>query len=1145
MTIFYRLETVEITIQRGTPTSLSEFFKVTSYEIPGFAPDDASTIYAYGSFHYGPNDGLAGRDDVHVDGMRQVDLNGAAIIYFDYFGSMPTEFNFDDYMQNLSAITVTFDESYPGSGDQSINVLSLFYSYQSYNTLDGPYWDFPPSYSVTIDYSNNFVLKASNNDNLFDGGANDRDLNALDAADFDDPDATRALGGNDVVRLPDTLAKWQAWGVSGVPAFLAGEGDDRVLGRRLDDIVHGEAGNDRLSGGAGNDTLDGGNDNDRLEGGVGNDLLTGGEGNDVLDGGDDRDRLDGGNGSDTLIGGSERDVLVGGADDDVLVGYNGMPTASGLAPEDRDTVAYRDALYGGDGNDVLWASWGDDRLEGGGDNDTLVGGRGADTLNGGDGDDILVAYLGGPLSVGAPPVFPVEHDGDANTLRGGTGIDSLHGSDGNDVLDGGADSDTIWGGAGNDILIGAETIVRVDRLDGGAGDDDFLVGDGDIIRRVERGEDVVLATMRAPDSAAVYFDGRTTQLLAYTDTFLPSSIVTISEGVSARGFSVQLVRNGFGGIDGVGFRYDQGLVGSAVDRVAFDPRAARSALVDRVDEITVDFLTDALGALVEKRYEAFLKFCSVETVKVIAGYAAKLNIGVKIATTSIDLGELLIDWARGELDTPQKRAGAIAEMVLSAFDIPVVSDLASGAIKLGAALVEDLLNSWVDGFVRVVSAFSAIVGERELPPDYIYVPFDAAAVTGTSADDKILVNGLNGGRTIDGGSGSDVLSYTEALSPGEVAPLTVAANSAVGLRANLATGTIVLPDGSIDKLVSIERLIATEADDILYGDGEANLLGGGDGADTLAGAAGDDILWGGAAADRLSGGDGNDEAVGNAGDDYITGGNGDDLLHGGAGRDRIHGQDGDDRLEGGDDADRLVGGAGTDLLFGGDAADRIAGDDGRDTLLGGAGNDSLYGGNDNDSLDGGLDNDRLFGDDGEDRLIGGMGNDSLNGGAGNDKLYGDAGDDRLFGGLGNDSINGGIGNDRLYGADGRDNLSGSLGNDLLQGDGGADSLWGGAGADKFVFIAVEDSARTSGIDTIVDFSAAQGDRIDLRGIDASTAIDGNQAFVWIGKSRFSDTAGELRFGSGRIEGDIDGDGAADLLIRLAGVTTLDPLALLL
>ena len=51
-----------------------------------------------------------------------------------------------------------------------------------------------------------------------------------------------------------------------------------------------------------------------------------------------------------------------------------------------------DALFGGDGNDVLYGGYGDDYLIGGDGNDTLYGGYGRDFMYGGAGDDII--YMG-------------------------------------------------------------------------------------------------------------------------------------------------------------------------------------------------------------------------------------------------------------------------------------------------------------------------------------------------------------------------------------------------------------------------------------------------------------------------------------------------------------------------------------------------------------------------------------------------------------------------------------------------------------------------------------------------------------------------------------------------------------------------------
>ncbi|HZH50336.1 MAG TPA: hypothetical protein VEZ16_00495 [Microvirga sp.] len=131
---------------------------------------------------------------------------------------------------------------------------------------------------------------------------------------------------------------------------------------------------------------------------------------------------------------------------------------------------------------------------------------------------------------------------------------------------------------------------------------------------------------------------------------------------------------------------------------------------------------------------------------------------------------------------------------------------------------------------------------------------------------------------------------------------------------------------------------------------------------------------------------------------------------------------------------------------------------------------------------------------------------------------------------GNDELIGGRGDDRLEGFAGKDKITGGL---------GADSLYGGSGADTFVFRSVRDSeALYDDYDMIMDFSARQKDRIDLSRIDADTLRGGNQAFSFIGTGEFSGKAGELRYDRlesyTMIEGDVDGDGEADLAIALKG-----------
>lgn len=147
--------------------------------------------------------------------------------------------------------------------------------------------------------------------------------------------------------------------------------------------------------------------------------------------------------------------------------------------------------------------------------------------------------------------------------------------------------------------------------------------------------------------------------------------------------------------------------------------------------------------------------------------------------------------------------------------------------------------------------------------------------------------------------------------------------------------------------------------------------------------------------------------------------------------------------------------------------------------------------------------------------------------AGHDVITGGSGNDVLLAYAGNDKISAGRGSDKVYGGAGNDKIAGGL---------GADKLFGGSGKDTFVFKSFKDSTLSpSSQDTVYDFSHKQGDKIDLKAIDANLDRGGNQAFKFIKTSEFHEKAGELRYekkgGDTYVLGDVNGDGFADLAIR--------------
>ena len=210
--------------------------------------------------------------------------------------------------------------------------------------------------------------------------------------------------------------------------------------------------------------------------------------------------------------------------------------------------------------------------------------------------------------------------------------------------------------------------------------------------------------------------------------------------------------------------------------------------------------------------------------------------------------------------------------------------------------------------------------------------------------------------------------------------------------------------------------------------------------------------------------------------------------------------------------EKARGGTGDDTIKGNDSANRLWGKAGEDILHGRSGNDILYGGGNADVL------------------RGGRGADQLYGGGSEDMLHGAGGGDKLHGGRGKDVLRGGSGDDKLYGGGGAD---------VLRGGSGADILTGGAGADRFDFNTAQHSTPNHN-DIIKDFQSGT-DILDLRSIDADSTHAGNQAFSFIGRAQFSDT-GQLRItmlgGDLYIEADHNGDGQADISIRLLGSTYL-------
>ncbi|WP_205480859.1 calcium-binding protein [Sphingomonas arenae] len=340
-----------------------------------------------------------------------------------------------------------------------------------------------------------------------------------------------------------------------------------------------------------------------------------------------------------------------------------------------------------------------------------------------------------------------------------------------------------------------------------------------------------------------------------------------------------------------------------------------------------------------------------------------------------------------------------------------------------------------------------------------------------------------------------------------------------------------------------------------------------------------------------------DVISGRSGDDLIFGSGGNDFIHGGRGADAMYGGTGDDIYvaDNVSDSPRERVGEGIDLVqasashtlrvnvenltLTGQFSITGRGNDLENTITGNSGSNRMWGMGGNDTLIGNAGNDFLDGSEGGDTLIGGIGNDvyyvdtlsdtiveaanegydtvrttldwTLGAGLDRIELLGSGDLDGTGNGLANilsgnagaNVLSGMDGNDRIFGKEGSDTVDGGAGGDWLEGGTGQDTFIGGAGSDRYVFREGDfGGATTDTADRIIDFGDAENDRIRLDLIDANTNVAGNQVFSWLGDTAFTGVAGQLRYeqigGNTYVQGDTNGDGVADFMIRVDGLIDL-------
>lgn len=773
------------------------------------------------------------------------------------------------------------------------------------------------------------------------------------------------------------------------------------------------------------------------------------------------------------------------------------------------------------------------------------------------------------------------------------------GTDGNDVYEGTVLADVIYGYAGDDVLNGGrgddviDAGVGGDSVDGGVGLDTLVVDysgrTGSREHEVRSAAGGFEGEFRSLDSTVAFrrIETLSVMLGAQDDTVLLDAAalalggnVSIDAGGALRedtlvaDFSalstLQLTRTAIGiageGSDFAGFeRYwlTLGIGTNSVEGWTGNDAFFGGGGVDTIDAGEgLDYYKVA--------------FAGDPTLITLDDNALTASNGSRVA--GVEIFDLTLDASQDEVviaggETAYVRAGDGADLFEvhdgrdvnlfgGAGDDTFFSDSRGNRVQVYGEAGFDRLTvdyrAFTSGASSGVEAFSTgFYGSinRNSGQGTILTGMEEMTVYLTSGDDLFNVHhsvAASGFKlTVNAGAGIDTLSLNLALVANVV--LRVSPSGSITLQDQSFTGferfQIVTGPGQnrVTGGAAQDSMSGADGKDRFHGLGGADRLYGGIGRDLLVGGDGNDRLWGGRAVDRLIGGLGDDEYFLDSRDDVL-------VEEAGGGSDRIvtslHSYtlaDGFEKLSANDALFYYDHGHyyGDDSSFEGtfrgtgNAADNeiTGGFNAKNVLLGLGGADTLKGGYGDDRFDGGEGSDTVsyYSDVALNRVtvdlrISGQ---QDTGGAGVDRLVSI---ENVIGSGSVDTLIGDDGNNMLYGVTAADTLIGGDGDDRLRGGHLNDMLTGGSGADRFVYVAAPDEFL--GVDTITDFSRAEGDLIDL----AEALPDGE--FAFIGNARFSGSGTEVRAfvrdeGGYTVQADVDGDGASDLTIKVMSALPLD------
>lgn len=607
---------------------------------------------------------------------------------------------------------------------------------------------------------------------------------------------------------------------------------------------------------------------------------------DVIVGGYGDDTLDGGLGNDQFLNLSGYDTYRFGIGD----GLDVIEQTSGRLLF-KEGVGQNDVRFALDGSDLvvsLAVSSDSVRLK-----NWLYSGQRIDAFDFANGARLNINDVQALLNLGDDMEILYGSPGN-DTLTGGSVNSVIYGRDGDDVLIGGAGSDQLIGEAGDDVLDGG---ADRDELSGGAGRNQYLMSRGTGLDMAfgaslsVASDSVVFADDVSPDDVSVQLGQA-----AVWDDYQEGDV----------GFSQLVI--GIGGNDALVIGGDEwrDLGRGAIQRFLFADGTEWSLadLISRADEGQMGWqyrYWDSSDALVGSQADDNIQSYSGQSVTVraranddvvrVSWGNDLVSAGVGNDTVDAGGGDDLI---AGEGGNDLITTGEGDDVVVFNYgdgDDRLTASPGTNTISFGADITTDMLSVALDFDGRLLLKIDGGQGGS--------ITLDSAGYDTTEGVVERLqfIDATARIRTFD------LQAWVRANAAALMAsmPSSPIAFSGQGFE---LTG-LVVPAGGLEAIAyaqsgdlfaqaQLPNNAPTDADDVLYGTANSDVLDGQDGNDVVVGLAGEDVIHGGLGNDLLSGGDGDDELHGGAGDDVIRGGWGADTLSGGSGRDELYGEWGGD-----------------------------------------------------------------------------------------------------------------------------------------------------------------------------------------------------------------------------------------------------------